>query len=163
MNFVRKLSAAAHTMGGIILALTFIFMIINIVARKLGNSIILVEELSGYATVWATYLGIGFALREGRHVRVDLLTRTLSPRWQEFLRFWGDIVTAIFSGVITWKGIYLIQVSHQVMRQTPYSHIPIYLLQIVLPMGMILFGLEAMVDAIAALQKFRRGRETIQL
>jgi len=49
------------------------------------------------------------------------------------------------------------------MRQTPYSHIPIYLLQIVLPVGMILFGLEAMVDAITALQKFRRGKETIQL
>ncbi|KUO71765.1 MAG: hypothetical protein APF81_06650 [Desulfosporosinus sp. BRH_c37] len=65
--------------------------------------------------------------------------------------------------MITWKGIYLIQVSHQVMRQTPYSHIPIYLLQIVLPVGMILFGLEAMVDAITALQKFRRGKETIQL
>jgi TRAP-type C4-dicarboxylate transport system permease small subunit len=140
----------------------FISMIINIVARKLGNSIILVEELSGYATVWATYLGIGFALREGRHVRVDLLTRTLSPRWQGFFRFWGDIVTVIFSGVITWKGIYLIQVSQQVMRQTPYSHIPIYLLQIVLPVGMILFALEAMVDAKSALQKFRRN-ETIRL
>lgn len=155
MNLIRKLSAAAHTMGGIILALLFIFIVINIVFRNFGTSIIWIDELSGYATVWALYLGIGFALREGRHVRVDLLTRKLPPQWQEFLRCLGDIVCVVFSALVTWKGIYLIQVSHSVMRQTPFSHIPIYLFQIVLPVGMIIFGLEAVVDAIAAIQGFK--------
>ena len=162
MNLIRKLSVAAHTMGGIILALMFISIVINIIFRKLGTSIIWVDELSGYAAVWATYLGIGFALREGRHVRVDLLTRKLPLRWQEFLRCLGDIICVVFSVLVSWKGIYLIQVSHSVMRQTLFSHIPIYLFQIVLPVGMIIFGLEAVADAIAAIQGFKReGNKTI--
>lgn len=155
MELIRKLSAAAHTLAGLILGVMFLSMVANITARKLGVSMIWVEELSGYGAVWATYLGIGFALREERHVRVDILTRKLSPRGQELMRFLGDLVSVVFSALITWKGFYLIWASYISGRHTPFLEIPIYLLQIVLPVGMILFGLEALMDAVRAGQRLK--------
>ncbi|HBW36014.1 TRAP transporter small permease [Desulfosporosinus sp. BICA1-9] len=155
MDLIRKVSAAAHTLAGIILGVMFLSMVANIIARKLGVSMIWVEELSGYGAVWATYLGIAFALREERHVRVDILTRKLPPRGQELMRFLGDLVCVVFSALITWKGFYLIWSSYISGRHTPFLEIPIYLLQIVLPVGMILFGLEALMDAV----RYLNGKE----
>ncbi|MFZ3102846.1 MAG: TRAP transporter small permease [Desulfitobacteriaceae bacterium] len=156
MDFIiRKLSGAAHTLAGIILGVMFLSIVANVIARNLGFSMIWVEELSGYGAVWATYLGIGFALREERHVRVDMLTRKLSQRGQELMRFLGDLICVVFSVLITWKGFYLIWSSYISGRHTPFVEIPIYLLQIVLPVGMILFGLEALVDAVKTRQRLK--------
>ena len=156
---VRKISAAAHTLGGIILGVMFLSIIANIIARELGNSMIWVDEFSGYMAVWMTYLGIGYALRVKRHVRVDLLTARLPQKWQELLRFFGDIICVVFSALITWKGVYFIEASIRSGRSTTFSEVPIYLFQIILPLGLIIFGLEALMDAVTAIQKLKRGTE----
>ncbi|KJS00746.1 MAG: hypothetical protein VR68_06590 [Peptococcaceae bacterium BRH_c4a] len=155
MDFIRKVSAAAHTLAGIILGVMFLSMIANIIDRKLGVSMIWVEELSGYGAVWATYLGIAFVLSENRHVRVDILTRKLSPGGQELMRFLGDLACVVFSALITWKGLYLIWSSYISGRHTPFLEIPIYLLQIVLPVGMFLFGLVALMDAVRYIKRLK--------
>jgi C4-dicarboxylate transporter DctQ subunit len=148
MDLIRKLSVAAHTLAGIMLGVIFLSIIVNIIARRLGISMTWVEELSGYGVVWATYLGIGFALREKRHVCVDIVTRKLSLRGQHLMRFLGNLVCLGFSVLITWKGFILIESSLISGRHTPFMEIPVYLLQIILPVGMIIFGLEALVDAV---------------
>ena len=46
----------------------------NVIARYLFNdSIIWVEEFTQFEMIWITFLGAGLALREGRHVAVEIL------------------------------------------------------------------------------------------
>jgi len=59
----------------------------NVISRYVFSaSMIWAEELTQYQMIWITYLGAGLALREGRHVAVDLLDQALAPRWQRALR-----------------------------------------------------------------------------
>ena len=47
---------------------------VNVITRYVFNfSIIWAEEFSQYLMIWIAYLGAGLALREGRHVAVEML------------------------------------------------------------------------------------------
>ncbi|PKM87842.1 MAG: hypothetical protein CVU87_08805 [Firmicutes bacterium HGW-Firmicutes-12] len=149
MEIIRKISNAAHTAGAIIVGLMFISITVQVFGRAaLGMSFTWVEELSGYGAIWATFLGIGYVLRQGRHVRVDLFTRMMSPRTQAIMAVIGDIACVIFSIIVFWKGCSLVSVSYMIQRNTPLLEMPVYLLQIILPVGISIFGLESMCHAV---------------
>jgi TRAP-type C4-dicarboxylate transport system permease small subunit len=148
MDLIMKISEKAHTAGAIIVGLMFISITCQVFGRMCGFPFTWVEELSGYAAIWSTFLGIGYALRQGRHVRVDLVTRTASPRTQAVMTIIGDIACVLFSIIIVWKGSYLVSVSYHVQRTTSLLGLPVYLMQIVLPIGFVIFGLEAISNAV---------------
>ena len=64
-----------------------------------------VIEFSEYALLWLAFLSSAWILRQEGHVRVELLTEMLSPRWQRRLHFvtsWlGAAVCAVFFWVST--------------------------------------------------------------
>ena len=56
----------------------------NVVARYVFNdSIIWVEEFTQFEMIWITFLGAGLALREGRHVAVDIVDEYLPTKLKE--------------------------------------------------------------------------------
>ena len=68
--------AVVFAMMAVMTTLVFI----NVIARYLFNfSIIWAEEISQYLMIWIAYLGAGLALREGRHVALELLHDRLTP------------------------------------------------------------------------------------
>jgi C4-dicarboxylate transporter, DctQ subunit len=69
-----------------------------------------VAEVSEYILVWMTFLGAVWILREGGHVRVDILVSQLSPRVQTYVEILGAIigllvslVLFIFGAQVVWK------------------------------------------------------------
>lgn len=155
MERIDRISKTAHTAGAILLGFMFLSIICGVFARMLGGYLTFVDELSGYAAVWVTFLGIGYVLREGRHVRVDLITRKISPRYEAIMFMIGDIACLLFSILIVWKGVYLVSVSYQVHRETSLLGWPIYILQIILPLGFVFFGLESLAGVVKAWKKIR--------
>lgn len=155
-SIIKRISGAANTFGAFVLALMFTFITIQVIARMFGSSLTFVDELSGYSAVWATFLGIGYALREGRHVRVDLVTRMVSPRTEALMFFIGDLVCLFLSIIITWKGFGLVANSHMAERVTAMLQWPVYILQLVMPIGFMIFGFEALMHAIGSWKKFRQ-------
>ncbi|KJR97094.1 MAG: hypothetical protein VR68_13210 [Peptococcaceae bacterium BRH_c4a] len=158
MEFLRRVETAAHVLGAIILGLVVLAIVSNVVVRAFGGCMLWVEELSGYAVIWGVYLGGAYTLREGRHVKVDLVSEKLGVRGEAVMRLAGDIASLIFGAVITWKGAYLLGVAQQAQRHTPLLELPVYILMIVLPVGMALFTLEAVADAVVAVGLLRAGQ-----
>jgi C4-dicarboxylate transporter, DctQ subunit len=149
MNAIRKASSAAHAIGAIFLAFTFLSVVINVILRLFGTSLgSWVEEMSGYAVVWATYLGMSFTFSEGRHVTVDLLTERLPPKANAVVRIISDLLCIVFSVIIVWYSVYMVQIAFMSQRVTQLSGFPTYILIIVLPIGMALFTLQVIADAI---------------
>lgn len=145
MGILKKLSYAVHTIGTICLGFIFISVVINVILRIFGTSLgSWVEEMSGYAVVWATYLGMAYTLREGKHVRVDLLTEKLSPKRKAAVGILAEIATVIFGGIVTYFGAMLAYNAYLSERVTPLSGFPVYILLLALPTGMLLFTLESL-------------------
>jgi len=73
-RFERYLVTANRAIIFIMMAVMATLVFVNVVARYVLNfSIIWAEEVSQYLMIWIAFLGAGLALREGRHVALELL------------------------------------------------------------------------------------------
>lgn len=106
----------------------------NVVTRYVFNwSIIWAEELSQYLMVWIAYVGAGLALREGRHVSVELLQDALPDRARAALRAAVGIGILAFMAVLSWLGVEFARFAWD--QETPVMQIPQGLAYLAIPVG----------------------------
>ena len=147
---IKKISEIFHWIASAILALIFIMVVADVFARQTGLFTITdVGELSGLAVICLTFLGVPLALRQGRQIRVDLLTRTLSPRVQHILRIATDIVIVAWCLSMTWWGVDMVMKSQMMGLVSFMWRIPIWTVQIIVPVGMLFIALEALLEIVS--------------
>jgi TRAP-type C4-dicarboxylate transport system permease small subunit len=61
-----------------------------------------VNEFSEYALLWLAFLSGAWVLRSEAHVRVELLTDSLSPLWQQRFHFVTSLVGAAVCALFCW-------------------------------------------------------------
>ncbi|TRD15263.1 TRAP transporter small permease [Palleronia caenipelagi] len=70
---LRCMNRIVAMMIGVILLACAAFVLADIILRKLGSSLGGTDEISGYVMAIVTSWGMGFALLELSHVRIDIL------------------------------------------------------------------------------------------
>ena len=137
---VRWLTACENALAALGAAI-FAFITLAICAEVLlrygfNRPITWVVEISEYALLWITFLGASWVLRQGGHVRVDILLHFLSPA---ALRICGllssasgvliSLVLIVFGSNVTWM----------VMARGSFKptgiDVPTWLVVIVIPIG----------------------------
>lgn len=68
--------------------------------RMIGYSIEFSDEVVTFSLVWAVFLAIAQAGREGRHVRIELVVGRLSQPVQKGLAFFANIAGLLWGLVI---------------------------------------------------------------
>src|SRR5512144_1674906 len=110
-----------------------ILVFLNVVCRYIFNfSIIWAEEVSQYLMVWVAFLGAGLALRQGRHVAVELLQEQLPGGAKRGLR-WGLVLamlafllaTAVLGAMFAWFARDMETPVLNISMAIPYSAVPI--------------------------------------
>ena len=138
-RFERYLVTANKTIIFLMMAVMTTLVFINVIARYIFTySIIWAEEISQYLMIWIAYLGAGLALREGRHVALEIvhdrLPRVMSRRLRMAL---GGLVLA-FLGTVTVLGF---EFSMFVWNQeTPVLNISLGIPTLAIPIGCLLFA-----------------------
>lgn len=113
-------------------------------------------EVSRFALVYITFLGVAWVLKKEGHVKVDILTSRLSPRTQALVNAIHSIISAIVCLVIIPYGVKLtlqsIQMGYRIQSElgTPY-----FLILIVVPVGIFLFFVRFLRKASEYLAKWR--------
>jgi TRAP-type C4-dicarboxylate transport system permease small subunit len=139
-RFERYLVAANRAIVFAMMAVMATLVFVNVVARYVFNfSIIWTEEVSQYLMIWIAYLGAGLALREGRHVAVEMLQDRLPTSLGRRLRMAVGGLVLIFLGVVTVLGF---QFAAFVWNQeTPVLNISLGIPSLAIPIGTLLFAL----------------------
>ena len=88
---------------GALLALTVLFVIADVTLRALGSSLGGSDEISGYVMAIVTSWGLGFALGELAHVRIDLVRRRVARPARAALDLLALGATAAVGAVIAWR------------------------------------------------------------
>jgi TRAP-type C4-dicarboxylate transport system permease small subunit len=140
---LRWLSACEDALAALGAAI-FVFITLSICAEVVlrygfNSPLSWVVEVSEYALLWMTFLATAWVLREGGHVRVDILMQLLSPA---ALRVCGllsagsgvvaSLVLVVFGANATWMAF---------MRGSFKStglDIPTWMVVIVIPVGSLL-------------------------
>ena len=111
----------------------FAFVFTNVVTRYgFGFSIGWAEEVSRFLMIWVTFLGAGLALREGRHVAIDVLQDLLSERARRALRMALGVMILLFLALLVFYGIKFVifgwnkeTMVTQIPRGIPYLAVPL--------------------------------------
>jgi len=139
-RFERYLVTANRAIIFIMMAVMATLVFVNVVTRYVFNfSIIWAEEVSQYLMIWIAYLGAGLALREGRHVAVEMLQDRLPTALGRRVRMAVGGLVLAFLGAVTVLGFqFVVFVWNQ---ETPVLNISLGIPSLAIPIGALLFAL----------------------
>lgn len=138
-RFERVLVAANRLVVLAMMAAMLALVFANVVARYvLGVSIIWAEEVSQYLMVWVAWLGAGLAMREGRHVAVEMLQDALPGLPRRALRIAIGAAILAFLVLLTVLGFRFSAFAWR--NETPVLNIPMGIPYLAIPLGAMLFA-----------------------
>lgn len=91
-------------------------------------------------------LGLGYTQESRAHVRVEILISRLSLRKQAFLNFVTNGFALLISILILWRGWVLTVVYWRMGRTIPTIEVPMFLPQLLVPIGALLLSLVLVVQ-----------------
>ena len=115
-------------------ALLFIQIVMRYVV---GRSLSWSEELARYIFLWQVWLGTSFAVRENRHIRIDIIPNMLKKNERTWARF-EFFVTLIWLGFaifLTYQGFMLTSIQIEINQLSAALRIPMSLAYASVPVG----------------------------
>jgi len=138
-RFERALLALNRAAIFLMMAVMATLVFINVIARYVfGVSIIWAEEVSQYLMIWIAYVGAGLALREGRHVALEMLHEGLSAALSRKVRMVIGGLTLAFLGMVTVLGFQFVVFVWS--QETPVLNISLGIPSLAIPIGALLFA-----------------------
>ncbi|MCL6611681.1 MAG: TRAP transporter small permease [Peptococcaceae bacterium] len=144
------------------LALTVCVVFLQVIMRYVFNSSLSwSEELTRYVFVWQIWLGASLGVREGKHIRVEIIYRYLKGKKKYAVDLAAIIVWFAFCLFLAVNGTYLVL---DLMRKNSLSaamEIPMYAAYASVPVGSGIMGLRLLpqiYDRVVALTRGEGGR-----
>jgi TRAP-type C4-dicarboxylate transport system permease small subunit len=134
----RLLNAVHHLENGL-LGLLLAAMIglagSQIVLRNLFESgISWSEPLLRVLVLWVGMLGAMIATRQDRHIRIDLLSRYLSPAWRLRAARLNNLFSAVVCALLAWHSGRFVHAEWQDGNMLLH-HVPTWVAESILPLG----------------------------
>ena len=144
IELVTKVSAVLGYVSGGLALVMMISIGYDVVARHVFNSpTIWADELSGYLLVAITFLGAAYTLTMDGHVRVDTLIDRMSRKKRKGVVFITDLISVVFLVLYSWQTYKLVIDAYVSVKISPtLLRTPIFIPQVVLPIGLTLLGLK---------------------
>jgi TRAP-type C4-dicarboxylate transport system permease small subunit len=147
MRFIEKLFDKLQNIGAYLSSLLFLaltsLIVTEIVLRSFfDKSTLIADEYSGYIYLASIFLALGYTFKEDGHIRINLLTSRLSKKAQIVVDIAAGFIALALAIFMLYRSILLTYDSYSFeMVSETVSETPIYLTQIVMPIGLFLFVL----------------------
>jgi len=145
LDRIEEALAGTLFVGGTIVALWGVFTryVLNAPAAW-------VTEIFEFLLVWAIFLGFGMALKDKRHIQVELLFDLFPLSIKRIVATISNLIGAGYSFYLAYSSLELITLSKEQGMTTIDVGIPIWTTYLVLPVGMSLLGLYFIINAVRA-------------
>ena len=111
------------------LAATQIFL-----RNVLDSGFVWADELLRLLVLWLALLGAVAASRDDKHIRIDVLSRFLSPKWKLAVTILLDAFTAFICGVVAWHAAGFVLEAYE-YEDVLLGGLPAWPFQIILPIA----------------------------
>lgn len=156
---LRRLNRTVAILIGILLLVCAAFVLLDIVLRQLGSSFGGTDEISGYVMAIATSWGMGFAMLELGHVRIDILRSRSNTFGRNLFDLFSMIVLTATITLIAFKCWPVVEKSiANTSRANTSLETPLWIVQLPWFGGWVWFALMAWLTLLAALSLFLKGR-----
>ncbi|TKC19458.1 TRAP transporter small permease [Robertmurraya kyonggiensis] len=106
----------------------------------LGTSQSWATEIFTMMLVWAIFIGFATALRDDKHVTIDILYDRMGPRMKKVSDIVTLIIGTVFSFFLVWTGINMVMTAFEQGIKTIDVGFPIWMNYLIMPItGILLF------------------------
>lgn len=102
---IKTLEKAQTFIGVIMLSIFFIAIMIQIVSRHMGVSIIWTEEVANYSFIWSVFMGAAVMVNKREHFSFDFLKLKLKGTKKTGLTLLIDSIVLLFAVALLYYGI----------------------------------------------------------
>jgi TRAP-type C4-dicarboxylate transport system permease small subunit len=157
---MRVLAAIDRGIAGfeaVVLSIGIILMAANSIANVVGRfvfaqSIYFSEELNQFLIVLVTFVGIGYAARKGRHIRMSAIYDQLGDRGRKVMMIIIAGVTASIMFALAWFSYEYVARLAKLGKVTPSLQIPLYLTYLWVPIGFLITGIQYLLTVVQNLR-----------
>lgn len=133
--------------------------ILAVILRYVFNYVIFwSEEAVIYLIILSTFIGAVITLRHNEHVNINILPALLGERGKRVMAILGAFITVVYCAVIGGYAWVMITEPAVRMSFTPAMQLPLWIVQLTLPIGLTLM----LVRALEILYRAARGRQTFE-
>ena len=144
-SFDRVLTWIENGIAALALGGASILAIVQVILRSVfGNTIFWTEEATIYLIILSTFVGAVITLRHNEHVGVDLLPAFLKEGGKKAFGVLSALLVALYCGVIGVLGWLMLTEPAATNVVTPALKLPLWIVQIALPIGLTLMFLRAL-------------------
>lgn len=141
----------------ILLVLTLAMALGQIVLRNiLGTSIVWGDMLVRILVLWLGMLGAMIAAREKKHIRIDLISRYLSPFWQ----LAAESAVALFAGGVCAAAGYfslMFVIDEYQAGEIAFARVPAWLCEAILPAAFVIIALRYLVQCALGITRLQKA------
>jgi C4-dicarboxylate transporter, DctQ subunit len=157
MRFFAAVDHAIARFEAFVLAFGVILMAVNSIANVIGRfvfaqSIYFTEELNQFLIVLVTFVGISYAARKGRHIRMSAFYDQLSERGRKVMMILVAAVTAAVLFVLAYYSFEYVMRVAKLGKVTPSLQVPLYLTYIWVPLGLLMTAIQYVLTVVKNLQ-----------
>ena len=152
-RFVNKLSLWGAYLSALLLVSLTLLILTEIFIRYFFNlSTMIADEYGGYLYLALIFLGLAYTFNEDAHIRINILTSKMSEKSNRFVDVIAGIITILILIFTLYRTILFTYDSYSMeMVSEAVSATPLYLTQLVMPLGITLFLLVVIVFVLKGL------------
>jgi TRAP-type mannitol/chloroaromatic compound transport system permease small subunit len=162
-NFAKAIGAVNGAMMwvcGIIGIFLAVLITADIIMRTMKMPIQWAFEMSQWLSATMALLGGGYALLKGSHVKIDLLYKRFSLRSRAIVDIFTSTLFYVLCLVLIWYGS-IVAFESFLTKATTGAQLdpPMYLVQLLVPVGGLLIGLQGIVILVRNVRIALTGQE----
>jgi len=123
-------------------ALLAILLIANVIARTFFQAIYFAEEVSEFLIIFTTFVGVSYAARKARHIRMGAFLDSMPPKVEKIFIYGISSINAFVMFLMAWYS-WGYMVNAKTMNQTLQAlRLPYWITLVIVPIGFFSAGIQ---------------------
>lgn len=154
ISWIDGLTKLAGQISALFMVLIVVLINVEILIRTIFNSsTFIADEYSGYFLVAVVLLGLAHALKHDAHIRVEVILTRLSSKSRRIADVMASLLGIILTSFVTYHAVQMTLDAYVLeMTADSISETPIFIPQIMIPIGLYLFALQLIATLIRRLK-----------
>jgi TRAP-type C4-dicarboxylate transport system permease small subunit len=156
----RNWSSTGNGIGSAALLFMTLLITVDVLGRSLGTPTQVAHELSGYMMIGVVFLGLAYTQRQGKHIKIVLITNLVSKRKRQQMEIVTLAVAAVCIGGLAWYTLMPVMSNYtKNITSLTFLHVPLWIPYLLVPLGLFMLAIELTVETIKKIKSGRIDKE----
>lgn len=119
-----------------------VLLIANVFARTFFQSLYYADEVSKFLIILISFVGVSYAARKARHIRMGAFLDLMPPKWEKGFIFVISAVNAVVMLIMAWYGFQYMNQMRILGQMTSALQVPYWTFMIIIPIGFVSAGIQ---------------------